>query len=84
MDLDVDSRESALELIEEFESAPAPEPEEEELLATEDHEETEETEETEEAAEGGEDAEGGEAAAAEANDPEGGDKPAPVTENTKQ
>ena len=84
VDLDVDSRESALELIEEFESAPAPEPEEEELLATEDLEETEETEETEEAAEGGEDAEGGEAAAAEANDPEGGDKPAPVTENTKQ
>jgi len=76
-DLDVDVREAALEMIEEFESAPAPEPEEEA-----DDEETDE----EAGGEDGEEATGedGEKAIADAEQPEGGDKPAPVTENAKQ
>ncbi len=75
--LDVDAREAALETIEEFESAPAPEPEEEA-----DDEETDE----EAGGEDGEEATGedGEKAIADAEQPEGGDKPAPVTENAKQ
>ena len=79
-DLDVDTREAALEIIGEFESAPASEQEAE----SDDEELDEEAEADDSEADEGEVGEVGEEAAAEAEQAEGGDKPAPVTENAKQ